>query len=208
MFGNINPNINTEPSITDMFYDIITIGKAIQNRNEMFDVILGVSRGGLFPAVVLSHMLEVPLVPVTFSGADGAGDTKANTEIEVLPEFEEGTRILIVDDICDSGDTLKKMLTFYRKLKCPTKTAVVFYKDKWPNLNPRSPKHGYVPDFLANRVGVDSRWIIFPWENITGFLKDMVRQQQTDNIDSQPLSYNSISQADLNIPQMNEKQIE
>ena len=198
MLGNINPNVNTEPSMNDLFYDVSTLGRAMLNRLEMFDVIIGVSRGGLFPAVILSHMLEVKMIPVCFSGSDGAGDDKQQTEIEVLPEFEEGTRILIVDDICDSGDTLKKMCSFYRKIKCPVKTAVLFYKDHWPNLNPRSPKHGFTPDYIANRVGISSRWIIFPWENVNGFLKSVLANRNLEEDVAQPLCSVSHGQTELN----------
>ena len=59
----------------------------IIESNLKFDKIYGISRGGLIPAVLLSHKMGVPLTNYAYT---------KNT--------------LIVDDICDSGKTLTEML--------------------------------------------------------------------------------------------------
>jgi len=55
----------------------------IQSSDEKFDYIVGIPRGGLIPAVSLSHLLKIPV----------------NTSIG-------NDKILVVDDIVDSSDTM------------------------------------------------------------------------------------------------------
>jgi hypoxanthine phosphoribosyltransferase len=68
---------------------------AIKTPNEI-DSIMGLARGGLIPAIMLSHKLNLPLVFVPYR----------NT--------------LIVDDICDSGKTFLEIRKShpYNKLTC------------------------------------------------------------------------------------------
>ena len=68
--------------------------------------IYGIPRGGLIPAVLLSHKMGVPLTNYAY--------TKNS---------------LIVDDICDSGKTLSEMLA-------PNPTAVLHYKPHTANITP------------------------------------------------------------------------
>lgn len=82
--------------------------------------ITGIKRGGLIPAVMISHKLNIPYVD------------RINKDT------------LVVDDICDTGETLKKSIALY--------TATLHYK----------PTAGFTPDFYAKEVGSD--WIVYPWE--------------------------------------------
>lgn len=82
--------------------------------------VAGIPRGGLIPAVMISHKLNIPYVD------------RINKDT------------LVVDDICDTGETLKKSVATY--------TATLHYK----------PTAGFTPNFYAKEVG--SEWIIYPWE--------------------------------------------
>ena len=82
--------------------------------------ITGIERGGLIPAVMISHKLSIPYV------------TKINKDT------------LVVDDICDTGETLKGIIAGY--------TATLHYK----------PTAVFTPDFYAKEVGSD--WLVYPWE--------------------------------------------
>jgi hypoxanthine phosphoribosyltransferase len=82
--------------------------------------ITGIKRGGLIPAVMISHKLNIPYVD------------RINKDT------------LVVDDICDTGETLKKSIAMY--------TATLHYK----------PTAGFTPDFYAKEVGTE--WIVYPWE--------------------------------------------
>ena len=82
--------------------------------------ITGIPRGGFIPAVMISHKLHIPYV------------SRTNKDT------------LVVDDICDTGETLKKSIAMY--------TATLHYK----------PTAGFTPDFYSKEVGTE--WIVYPWE--------------------------------------------
>ena len=73
----------------------------ITNSNIKISYIKGLQRGGLIPAVLLSHKLNIPMI------SNGILDNS----------------VLVVDDICDSGKTLEE----YTKYKCYTVT--IHYKN-------------------------------------------------------------------------------
>lgn len=127
------------------------------------DYIVGLTRGGLVPAVSISHLMDIPMVAVNYSSTAGKGDnrnhanalpaiggpvTSGTGELPQLPE------LLIVDDICDSGHTMKEVFDYYRNQGHRVWTASLYYKE------------GAVitPDFYWQKIPVDSEWIIFPFE--------------------------------------------
>lgn len=90
----------------------------------------GLPRGGLVPAVMLSHKMGIPFV------------SQAN--IAKVPG-----NILIVDDICDSGETLKQF-----KFEENVFTATIHHK--------RSAV--LEPNFFY-QLAYENQWIVYPWEN-------------------------------------------
>ncbi len=107
--------------------------KIITNDLE-FKNIYGLQRGGLIPSVMLSHQLGIPMAK---------GDIGPDT--------------LIVDDICDSGETLDKLVKKYQTLYSfpfNLKTAVLHYK---PHTS------CFEPTLWAKRWS-NPNWIVYPWE--------------------------------------------
>lgn len=172
------PFINCKPNMTDVITDVILLGKHIKSTNIKYDLIIGISRGGLIPAVMLSHYLGVSLLPIAYSASDGAGDNKEQTNIEILPSFDEGTKILIIDDICDTGNTLKRLHQCYKKQKCVVHTCALYYKDRYENVNPKNPKHGFIPTYFAHRMSMHQQeWLVFPWEDLNNTAHNMLLKQ-------------------------------
>lgn len=71
------------------------------------EVILGVARGGMYPGTLLSHLLRKEFYPVRLTRR--VNDVvRYNQPIWSIrpPESIKGQRVLIVDEICDSGETL------------------------------------------------------------------------------------------------------
>lgn len=117
------------------------------------DYIVGLSRGGLIPATILSHMTDIPLVPVKYSSKSGNGDNRNHDN--VLPHID-GATLLIVDDISDSGNTLREVVDHYRYEGHTVRTAALYYKEL---ANPV-----FVPDIVWKTIPEDGPWIVFPWE--------------------------------------------
>jgi hypoxanthine phosphoribosyltransferase len=67
------------------------------------DYIVGLTRGGLVPAVMLSHYMNVPMESLNVSFRDG-GSCVSNCGMS--EDAYNGKNILVVDDINDSGKTL------------------------------------------------------------------------------------------------------
>ena len=84
--------------------------------------VYGIPRGGLIPAVALSHYLELPLVD------------------------KPNHNSLIVDDIADSGKTMKDYGDNW--------TATIYYYDK----------SVFEPDFWM--YAKKKEWVVFPWERL------------------------------------------
>lgn len=104
----------------------ILTGKIDQN----FDAILGIARGGLSMAQLLGEYYD--LREVYSINTIGYEDTHKNEYVEIfnIPELKSATKVLIVDDIVDSGDTLVEVLAVLNA-KYPNITfitASLFYK--------------------------------------------------------------------------------
>ena len=90
------------------FKDTETICSQIEKDKFQPNVIVGISRGGLIPGVMMSHKLNVPFKPVHASTRD-------------FPHWENylprptDKKILIVDDICDSGETFEKLSNYIKE---------------------------------------------------------------------------------------------
>lgn len=94
-----------------MFYSYEEFEKDMIEAEQFFcsanyDVIIGLSRGGLIPAVRLSHLLKVPMIPVEWQTRDGELIQDINKLLEIKNKYKN---ILVVDDINDSGDTLQQV---------------------------------------------------------------------------------------------------
>ena len=117
------------------------------------DVIVGISRGGLIPGVMISHKLNVPFKPVHASTRD-------------FPHWENylpkpnDSKVLIVDDICDSGETFEK-LSNYIKENINHQCDVRFSALWWNNECDFKP-HYYTRDLAKDTENV---WVFFPHEN-------------------------------------------
>jgi len=85
--------------------------------------VMGIARGGLIPAVMLSHKLGVPYTNLI----------NPNT--------------LIVDDICDSGVTIRDTPGVY--------TATLHYKKSAIAK----------PTIYASLLLNENQWLVYPWEN-------------------------------------------
>lgn len=143
----------THPSYDQLHNACVTIAYTILKLNPVkFDNIIGLVRGGTFPAMILSHLLDVPMIAVHYSSKSGAGDNKNHSN--ELPTIH-GKTILLVDDIADSGKTLTEVCRHYITNKCNVYTAVLYYKEQ-----PR----GIEPDYYWQKIPTDAPWVIMPWE--------------------------------------------
>lgn len=117
-----------------------------------FDAIVAIARGGLCIAQFLGEYYDMR--SVYSINTIGYNDTEKLEQVEVfnIPQFRAEKSVLIVDDIVDSGDTLREVLNVLQKEypQVTFKTASLFYK-KSAKIVP----HWYVKEAKA--------WIEFFW---------------------------------------------
>ncbi|HVG62625.1 MAG TPA: phosphoribosyltransferase [Hyalangium sp.] len=114
--------------------------------------VVGVAHGGVFVGGALSSALACEFFPVriTRRSRDRSDVNKPQLSGD-LPRELKGRRVLIVDDVAASGDTLEMASTLARKVGArDVKTAVMVARPE-----------GYAPDFCALST---SAFIVFPWD--------------------------------------------
>ena len=101
-----------------------------QKIDQSFDTILGIARGGLSMAQLLGEYYDIREVYAI--NTIGYDDMKKNDSIEVfnVPDLKLASKVLIVDDIVDSGDTLAEVLDVLKEMypNITFQTASLFYK--------------------------------------------------------------------------------
>lgn len=119
-----------------------------QIRDFEFDHIVGIYRGSLPMAVHISNVFEVPMSIVGFQTRDGK-----DTEPYMIKVGKAPTQILVVDDIYDSGYTMKSVIQFLSHYSTDRiQGFCLFGKENKLNVS------------YANEH--DGSWIVFPWETL------------------------------------------
>lgn len=172
---------------------VIDLARQLQKDNWRPDYIVGITRGGAIPAVMLSQYLGIPMRPLQVSLRDGqdcvsdlgmaedafgyvAKDSRGYEHFEIsgLPVPHDPTdprirkNILIVDDINDTGATIAWIKKDWPSGCLPNSYA-------WKNIWHNNVKFAVIHNNLASNEEVDYSsieinkaeedcWIVYPWE--------------------------------------------
>ena len=126
---------------------------ALEIEAYELQIILGIARGGLFPATMLSFLLRRELYPVRLTRRlNDAVVSQEPTWLVRPPDKVRGRRVLIVDAIADSGQTLAMASDEVRRLGSSHVRTAVLYAHTWADPRP-------------NYVGLTSdAFILNPWD--------------------------------------------
>jgi xanthine phosphoribosyltransferase len=166
---------------------VSSICRDIANSSWRPDYIVGITRGGAIPAVMMSHYFGVPMVPLQVSLRDGGVCVSDLGMAEdafgyVPPEEQEiiGSRwdpshrknILIVDDINDQGSTIDWILKDWPSGCMPNEDRV------WETVWNNNVRFAVLIDNLSSKCSIDvdycgmeinkaekDVWVDFPWED-------------------------------------------
>ena len=128
-------------------------------ENQFFTHILGLSRGGCVPATIISHKLNIPMIPITLSTRDHPD--------QLIPNFPIGHgdgdnyidqyKFLVVDDINDTGETFQRMQSIMLH-------RGAHYVEYAVLINNEPSK--FSVNYFAEQINKekDPRWIVYPWE--------------------------------------------
>src|SRR5712691_9003663 len=111
------------------------------------DLIVGIAKAGVIPGAVVASILQRDFASVAITRTETGGRPVV---IAGPPRIVTGRRVLIVDETCDTGATMKLALAAVRDLQpAAVKTAVSFRTGE------------FKPDFYALETG---NFIILPWD--------------------------------------------
>lgn len=152
-FSNENVNFSA-PSWLDLYQLTLDLASQIQIQGEHFDRIVTLAKGGWSMSVPLVDLLDIEQVAsigVRFY-------TGINTRLSAPQVYQDlpisivGEKILLFDDVADTGESLKFTLEYlFSHGASSVKTATLLYK----------PHSSLKPNFYGAQT--DS-WIIFPYE--------------------------------------------
>jgi hypoxanthine phosphoribosyltransferase len=116
-------------------------------RDYQPEIVLGIANAGVIPGVVVASILQTEFSSMTVTRREAGA---APVLVSGPPPTIRGRRILLVDETCDTGSTMKLALSEVRALKpAEVRTAVSF-------------KTGdYAPDYHAFET---DNFIILPWD--------------------------------------------
>ena len=160
--------------IEKVYYDEIHIKEMISDitmqmhrDNWKPDYIVGLTRGGLIPAVYLSHYLNIPMETLKVSLRDNA---KTETNCWMAEDAYNGKNILIVDDINDTGATLDWIINDWQDSCHPVDAH---WTNVWGNtvkfavlVDNLSSNFSRTVDYCAKEINKAEKdvWIVYPWE--------------------------------------------
>ena len=131
------------------------------------DYVVGLTRGGLIPAVMLSHYFSIPMHTLGVSLRDQLGGESNLWMVEDALDYKN---ILVVDDINDTGATFNWIVNDWKSSCFPD-------NPNWNNVWNQNVKFAVLVDNLSSDfqyrmdyVGMEINkaennvWVDFPWE--------------------------------------------
>ncbi|HEU0043102.1 phosphoribosyltransferase [Sphingomonas sp.] len=138
--------------------DVLAIAAAVTADNGWRPTcIIGVGRGGLVPAVYLSHATGLPTLSCDLSSQ--VKDFADDVLVRLAGRTHDGERLLFVDDINDSGRTIG--LLRERLTQAGAVAGSVRFATLLDNI-----ASSQRVDYRARTLDrtVDKDWFVFPWE--------------------------------------------
>lgn len=122
----------------------------IRNQiTDQFDCIVGVAKGGICLAGMMSQLMANRNVYLVSYMGGGVGQIIKRLS-DIHPDLKN-KKILLVDDLSDKGNTLLVVKSDLEDLGNIVNTATLHYK----------PETKLIPDYFAS---IETDWIVYPWE--------------------------------------------
>lgn len=132
------------------------------------DIVIAIARGGYVPARLICDFLDIynlGSIRVTHytTGAHKEQLARLSSPLNINVQ---GLRVLIIDDVSDTGDTLQLTLDHVRSFNPSDVRIGVLHHKTVSSLE---------PDFYSKKI-IKWRWLIYPWaiiEDLSGFIAAM-----------------------------------
>ena len=136
----------------DMFGELCRALALRVAREYQPEVVVGIARAGVIPAAVVASILRLDFYSMKISRKEGDEQVRQRPAVlSAAPPQAAGKRVLLVDEIATSGDTLRLGLAAVRDVRpAEVRTATSFARVQ-----------GYKPDYFALETDAT---VIFPWD--------------------------------------------
>ncbi len=151
-----SPNPGEAPEYLDLTWEMFgELCRALAlkvARNYEPDLVIGIARAGVIPGAVVASILRKDFYALTISRREGGEVVRDRPAVlSAAPLQCRGKRVLLVDEITSSGETLRLGLASIRALEPEEiRTATSFARFR-----------GYRPDYISLETDAT---IIFPWD--------------------------------------------
>lgn len=149
----------TYQSFDDFNNDINELTSRIQSDGKCYDAIIAIARGGITISHFLANRLGIKdVLNITASSYDNesrVSDVKLTNVPGISDKQRKGeVKLLIVDDISDTGETFKAVVDYFSNLVNVNVETLSLFVNKTTS---------FIPDYYAHQV--DNEWIVFCWDN-------------------------------------------
>jgi len=138
------------------------LAEKVRSRGVKFDIVIGIARGGMPVAMVVSDHLGVTIDFINVKSYEGIGQRNSPKILSTLSEGVAGKNILVVDDLVDQGDTMETVKKYLNGQNPKLLETAVLFKKPWSKFE---------PEYYLEVV---DKWVVFPFE-----LTEMSRLRET-----------------------------
>ncbi len=129
-----------------------SLAERVKSGGRQFDLVIGIARGGIPVAMVISDRLGVRIDFINVKSYSGIAERTSPKILSTLTEEIGGKSILLVDDLVDHGATMETVRRHLDKMAPALIETAVLLKKPWSRLE---------PDYYLE---VSEKWIVFPFE--------------------------------------------
>lgn len=127
------------------------LAQQITELRKDLDQIVSISRGGHVLSRILSDFLELPVFSISIQSYQALKQHEIKITQEIAPELIQ-KHVLLVDEVIDSGRTLKRAYEYLEELGAEAITSVAIHV---------KPKAIATADFY---IAETNKWVVYPYE--------------------------------------------
>ncbi len=128
------------------------LAEKVRSGGKAFDLVIGIARGGIPVAMVVSDHLNVRIDFINVKSYSGIGERGSPRILSTLTQPVKDKSILLVDDLVDQGETMSMLKRFLSEQGPKLLETAVLFKKPWSKTE---------PDYYLEVV---DKWVVFPFE--------------------------------------------
>ena len=125
-------------------YLIKIISNKIKEKNEKYDIIIGIKNGGIIPARLISKELEINKIEFI-----STKDHQSSKSCHYITNNKK--KYIVIDEIYDTGRTFLEIKNYLKHIEFNFACLISRYKPHDDTI-------------IVGKILNNKKWIVFPWE--------------------------------------------